>query len=144
MTFRSFIQGRPTDHPLRGPLRVCSSPAEARIAALGSVRTHCGDCNQSWPGHAIPAHDCRDHAGRDNGPAKLARAEGARRELRALRNLAGNPPCPGCGQAMPVAGVHTCAGREPLPHELAAAQWQRQGTAALLSEELAEVQKGTR
>ena len=80
MTFRDLFhpQGRATDHPLAGPLRVCSSPAEAVVAALGSVRSHCGDCTQSWPGHVIPQHDCRRPGRPRPEEMKQARAEGAR------------------------------------------------------------------
>ena len=132
-----------TDNPARlQPLRTCSTPEEARIAARDAVRTHCGDCGQSWRGHNLPAHECRNPVtGNDLGPAKRARAEAARRELQALRNFAPSPPCRDCGASM-LSGVwHECEqATEALPHDRAAAAWQRQG-AATLAAELAEVTK---
>ena len=144
MTIRSFIQpqGRTTDHPLRGPLRVCSDPASARIAALGSVVTHC-ECGQSWPGHTIPDHRCIDHLGRDLTRMKAARAAGARRALRQLQNYPA-PPCAQCGAEMPPGVVHECqVALAMLPHEESALRWARKGSAAALAADLAEVQKGT-
>jgi hypothetical protein len=117
---------------------------EARIAALSSVLTHC-ECGQSWPGHTIPPHKCRDQLGRDLEPMKLARAEGARRALRAVKNLCQPMPCAFCQAEMRAGETHICAGpKGQFPHEVQAANFVRQGTRDLLSEELSEVQKGER
>ena len=135
---------RTTDHPQRvEPLRVCTNAEEARIAALGSITSTCGDCGKSWRGHNIPEHSCRDFRGNDLGPAKRARAEAARQQLAALRHFAPAPPCRHCSAEMPSGQWHECAdAAKALPHEVAAAAWQRQG-AATLAAELAEVQEGS-
>ncbi len=135
-----------TDNPERfTPLRVCTTPEEARQAALSSVSVTCLDCNTTFPGDHVnmPQHRCRDSRGRDLGPMKQARAAGARRELLALKNYPA-PPCANCGAAMPPGVMHTCSvAHEPMPHERVASQWQRQGAAAALAAELEEI-KGDR
>ena len=79
MTIAKF---RSTDYGGRHePLHIATSAEEARRAALDSVTTHCLDCGDSFVGHVIPGHDCRNPAaGKDNTAMKLARAAGARRE----------------------------------------------------------------
>jgi hypothetical protein len=141
MTLRDlFQQARPTDHPLLTPLRVCSSPAEARVAALQSVVTTC-ECGQSWRTSGnIPDHRCVDHAGRDLSEMKRVRAAGARRALRQLQNYPA-PPCAQCGADMPPGVVHECqVALAMLPHEESALRWQRKGTAAALANDLADIQ----
>lgn len=144
MTYQKLT--RSTDNPMRHePLRVCTSPEEAREAALSSVSTTCLDCSTIFPGDHVkmPEHRCLDAKGRSNTEMKLARAAGAQRELEALRNYPA-PPCANCQAPMPPGLVHTCSvAHEPLPHEVAAAAWQRKGAAALALE-LAEIQGGPR
>lgn len=134
---------RSTD-ALGAPLRVVTTREEARAAALASVSSHCLDCGSSFLGNVIPKHDCRNAAGKDNAPMKAARAAGARRALQALKRFP-IPPCAICGREdMRRPGEqHTCQlTQTPLPHDLAAAQWQRQGSAAALAAELSEIQQG--
>ena len=130
MTVQRF---RSTDYQARPqPLRVCTTPEEARQAALTSVSSHCLDCGTTFVGNSIPNHKCHDATGRDLVPMKKARAEGAIRELKALRNFSPAPPCQNCGAEMPSGQWHECESvNEPLPHEVAAAKFQRRGMAVL-------------
>ena len=115
---------------------------EARIAALHSVTTTCGDCGKSWNGHTIPDHSCKDFRGNDLTPMKKARAAAARQQLAALRNFAPEPPCIFCSESMKSGEWHECqVAAEVLPHDRAAAAFQRKGGAAALAAELAEVTK---
>ena len=96
-----------TDSPERfTPLRVCTTPEEARQAALSSVSVTCLDCNQTFVENDLPEHRCLDPKTRhDNGPMKKARVEGARRELAALRNYPA-PPCANCSARCRRGGPH--------------------------------------
>ena len=147
MTFRDFQpvpSSRSPDRPLlAGPLRVCTSPEGGPLAALQSVRSHC-DCGQYVERPRDPSHDCRDHLGRDLNPMKAARAEGARHDLRRLKNLAGNPPCAFCGDDMPPGVEHdTRSAGAMLPHEESAAQWVRRAAPPPLPLNSAEIQRAT-
>ena len=139
------IFSRNTDNPQRlEPLRVATTAAEARIAALDSVESVCGDCGRTWRGHTIPAdHKCKNLRGQDLGPMKIARAAAAAQQLAAVRRFAPSPPCRDCGAAMPSGVWHECTHTaEPLPHQAIANAWQRKGSVAALAQELAEVKDG--
>jgi hypothetical protein len=141
MTIAKF---KSTDDPQRfTPLRVATDAASARQAALESITSHCLDCGGSFVGHVIPAHTCKNPAGKDNTPMKKARAEGARRELAAVRNFAPAPPCIWCKAAMPSGQIHECTqDTEPLPHERQAMAFVRKGNAAALAAELDAIKGG--
>jgi hypothetical protein len=141
MTFRALTNAIKADRTATDyggrlePLRVCTDATTARVAALSSVESHC-ECGKSWTGHSIPPHKCTDAAGRDLTPMKEARAAGARRQLEALRNFAPSPDCTFCGAKMPSGSWHECAvAVETLPHDAAAAAWQRGPIAAAIAEE---------
>ncbi len=135
------IFSRTTDNPQRvEPLRVCTDAASARLAALDSIATTCGDCGKSWRGHNIPDHKCKDFKGQDLGPMKVARAAAAAQQLAAVRSFAPAPPCRDCGAAMPSGVWHECAhAAELLEHDRIAAQWQRKGGVAALKADLEEI-----
>lgn len=128
-----------TDRPFAPMPRVVTTPEEARAAALSSVTNHCGWCAATWPeGDTETArkHRCRDAAGRDLEPVKRASMEGARRELAALKRFP-IPPCQVCGKEdMRPGESHMCVlgQMSSMPHDAAAAAFQRQGMAALAAE----------
>ena len=106
----------------------------------------CLDCATAFPGEIIPEHKCLDpKTKRDNAPMKKARAEGARRELEALKRFP-IPPCAMCGREDMRAGQqHTCKiSTTPMAHEALANDWVRKGTAAALKAELDEMKGGPR
>lgn len=128
---------RSTDYH-RGPAPTMITDAEsARRAALASTTVYCGWCPASWPESDTDAprkHRCRDAAGRDLEPVKRAHAEGALRQLRALKNTPA-PPCVVCGKTYPPGSSHDCSPPTgQMPHDVAAAKWQRAGMAQLAAE----------
>src|SRR5580704_2522823 len=99
------VRVRTTDDPEKPAPNLIINGAGVREAALASVRSHCGWCGFSCAGndsHSLRTHVCRDAAGRDLSAAKAAAAEGARRELAAVRSdFFRPPPCELCHHSYP-------------------------------------------
>ena len=89
---------------------------------------------------ALRSHKCTDAAGRDLTPVKLLHAEGAHRARLALKRFS-IPPCEVCGKTdMRPGEQHTCsAPKTVMPVDIDAAKFQRQGAAAALAADLAEM-----
>ena len=134
---------RSTDAVFGGPRNIMVNGEGVREAALASVTWHCGWCSFSCPDHdrqAQRTHKCVDAAGRDLTEVKRAHARGAREAIEALKHFP-IQPCVECGKTdMRPGKSHYCVRPSTsMPHDQAAAAFQRRGVSQLA----ADLQKET-